>query len=364
MHGLFQDSNIHRVINNPPKWHYVKTVIQKNISKIVDYYQYALPAVHLPHILARLIGTDSTPYSLDSDEYVDCIGLENTKPLGMTSNYMLGKEHIGGFYNDQLPHYLLAHNEYFNPFDAISNWKKISPVVTMYHPYVDLECLFPNGKLFTSSNEFSVISINVPMLLLQHKLFIEDQRRNDTGDSNVYGTANYLSGYVLANMLEQQMDIAIFNRLLYTFKNGHPPHVSVQKKYQMALVDVHQLIDDNIKVILDNISKCDGKIDTILKMIPAISKKNMYEVLNTPDVVYNQQNHWLIILSQLKYFNGILSLAGTNGIKENKEAINHAYTNIIRNATVASMRSVVNNDIYLEAIDEINKFTQLVNRKF
>jgi hypothetical protein len=99
-------------------------------------------------------------------------------------------------------------------------------------------------------------------------------------------------------------------------------------------------------------------------MIPAISKDNMYEVLNTPDVVYNQQNHWLIILSQLKYFNAFLQLGGSNAIKQNQDAINHAYSSIVKNSTIASMRVVLSNDNYLEAIDEINKFSKLVNRKF
>ena len=365
MHGLFQHSDIHRVINNPPKWHYIKSSVLSNINKIVEFYHYAKPAVHNPHILARLIGSDSTPYSLDNGSYVDSIGLENTKTLQMTSNYSHGKEHIGGFYNDKLPHFLLAHNDYFNPFDAEKNWVNLKSVTPLYHPYMDLKSLYPNGKMFTGSNDYAILSINVPMLLLQHKLFEEAQaNKGVSDDSPIYSTSNFIGGYVLPNMLSKQMDIAILNRLIYLFRNKVLPVVSVEKKYQMALQDVDHLIDEQLFIILDNISKCDGKIDTIMKMIPAISATNMYEVLNTPEVLYNNQNHWLIILSQLKYLNAFLEMAGNNSIKQNQGTINNAYINIVRNATIASMKMILNDYNYRDTIEEINKFTSYLNRKF
>lgn len=139
----------------------------------------------------------------------------------MTSDINYGQVFKGVFYGPSCDELILYDEEYFNPFYAEKEWMRINAVKVLLHPKSDLALLLPNGRDSSTGGGLAVISVNVPLLAIQYRGFLKSQMlKIKAEDDAKLGIQHFIHMFVLPNMLYNQIDITIMNRLMNLFYNA------------------------------------------------------------------------------------------------------------------------------------------------
>jgi hypothetical protein len=251
----------------------------------------------------------NVPLSMDpviySDKVLD-IALNVAQILKMTSP--LSRGHVFNtslFYGDNVQEILLANIDPYDKQDLLVNWRDAAPIRILRHPKTDLNLYLLNRSVQTSEGGLSVISINIPMLATQYRLWCQYEGQ-DNGDSPE-SIATFLTRYPINNMLYSHFDLALFNRLFAMFKglalsNGanHSPFWQLDLTHRVDAVLVKQLI-----VYRDR----EADFDNFLRETPSVTADNLKELFRLPPTLINRQNTWALTLTRIPL---IMFLVQTN----------------------------------------------------
>lgn len=307
----------------PPNWRFVKDGLNRNLKTVTDYYNSRIMSVKSNHLLVRLLtglGVSMTHQIERYHQIVEAKALQYSAGFKLTSSISKGALFKGVFFGDNYLEALIATDETFNPYEARDNWESLKPVTCVYHNKSDLDLLIPNGKIQSTDEGVAVIAINIPMLAVQFRCFLEETFKNfEENNAILQSAATFVHMYVLPGMLESQLNIAMFNRA-YNLLTGRPMSESL-KKHPFYITDFGESVD---KIYLDQIKffkQSNKDFSSILRTFQTATG-SFQDALELPSIASTRQVVWAEVLARITAIEFMAKLSTDGGWKNNTATMN------------------------------------------
>jgi hypothetical protein len=325
MQQLFNSqSTIAHSILRYAEWNYIRAGLKRNLETVKQYYNTRIMAVKSNHLLCRIINTADVSHNLEIERYYDIL---DTKANAVSNVFLItspvnkGKLFDGVFYGQGTTEIIISSQESFNPEVVFKDWKNAKPVTVLLHPRSDLNLLLPNGKATSNESGLAVISINIPMLLVQFRGFTTDQLYlNSETSIGLQGVAHFVHRYVLPGLLESHLDIALFNRISNLILGA--PMGSSTMQHPFVMPDYTGEVSRIQNRIVCDLQNRSMEYKGMLEMIPAVSTQSMIEGTAMPYIPSTRQITWVETISRLDYLLALIKLGGSESIKLNRSLIN------------------------------------------
>jgi hypothetical protein len=350
----------------------LKELLDQMLEKNIAYYRMNRKYIDSRHPLVNVLNSINVPFSLDNRVYNDRVvdlTMNLCRIFGYTSAVSRGTVHYPSmFYGDGVYDAVLFILGEWDLDTFVKNWRNYSPIRVLRHPRNDLGLYPLNGNFPSGDEGFCVVSIDLPMLALQYKLWYEEEGLKKDGEEESIPT--FLSRYPLTNMQVSHLDVAIFNRLatLAQGKRGNDPAHSTP----FWQLDLSRQVDDILLKELASLADRKLTFDDQLIQLPAISQSNMFEVFETPMTgFWTKQVTWVYSLYLIPVLQFLVQQNAKNANPRNTEYLKDIRRFFISagndrdllQALPSSCREMVEDSIrigilpYLET--NLNKFTNL-----
>lgn len=302
MYDLFTqrfDSN--NSVIRPASFELIRRIYYREIEKITQYYNERVFTLNSNHLVCRLLNTASVPFYYELDRYTQVAYARSpyiAKYFNFTSDINYGKFFDGVFYGKGCTELVLSVEDYFNPYEALQNWKTLEAITVLEHPVSDLALNLPDGAQNSTATGLVVVAINVPLLLVQFRGFMAQQLgRMERAEAGQLDVAHFVHMYVLPGMLKSHMEIVLLNRM----KNLHygAPMSDRLEDHAFSVIDYSGKIDKVLQEVLKHIASRQITYSSMLKNIPTVFYRDMQEFLIMPDIAPTRQAWWALLLTRL-----------------------------------------------------------------
>jgi hypothetical protein len=265
--------------------------------------------------------TASVPTEYDIERFMEVVMARSpyvAKHFRFTSDIEYGVFHEGTFYGPGNKEIIFSHEEYFNPFDAVQNWRTLQPIKVLSHQISDFGLLLPDGKNSSTGQGFAAVAINLPMLLCMYRGFLMDQSAGiDSGGNSqsLLGVTHFVHMYVLPSMLYSHIDYVIMNRM-YNLYHGNEMSRPT-RKHAFLVVDYGDRMDNVLKEILKRLEDYKGSYFAYLQNIPSIFEEDMQVSLVMPDMPRTRQAWWALNVTRFEIMAFLIQLGGDGGVNSN-----------------------------------------------
>lgn len=304
-----------------PEMEYIRRSYLRELLHLEDYYHNRVYAVKSNHLLNQLLIHTTAPFDYTPDKFVEVVRSRApyvAKSFQLTSELEAGKLHDGVFYGPGSPEVIFSEDSYFDPYLVAKHWKNAVAVRPLLHPRSDMKLLFPNGKAVTNETGLSFVSINLPLLVFQHRCFMAEQMAKPD-DGTRLGSSHFLHMYVLPNLMYQSTDLSVLNRCMNLYY-GAPMGVPTFK-HAFRIADLTDKLNRALNKLLDSMSNVSMPYAAMLETIPAIRHKSMLPVLSLPEFPPTRQVWWAMVMSRLPVMKFLIDLGGDKGISRNRGEI-------------------------------------------
>lgn len=323
---------------------YLRVAYLRELGNIENYYHNRVYAVKSNHFLANLLTHLNVPMQYETEQYVNVATTRApylANAMRMTSVLDSGQLFDGVFYGPGCAELLLVDDSYFNPFYAELNWERICAVKVLLHPKSDLALLLPNGKVSGTEKGLAVLSINIPLLALQYRCFVQRQAKHVEGEIGQLGLSHFIHMFVLPNILYSHIDIAIQNRLMNITYQA--PMGEAILKHPFPVYDYRHRIDRVLTKVNNELINRDYYFEEILRFVPSISSDSMQQALMMPDVAPTRQIQWAMLLSRLPIMAWMVEVVGGSGLGRNRSQFN---------ALQKTLKRIQRENIYQQVLPE------------
>jgi hypothetical protein len=340
----------------PGSWNYVRDGLERNLKTVKEYYHNRAHAVKSSHLLVRLLTTLGVPYTLNLERFYDIVdgrALQYSMGLKLTSGLYRGAFFRNAFYGGNVLEIVIASTDPVDPYEIYNNWRHADSVRVFEHPKSDLGLLLPNGKMGSTGDGVAVIEVNIPKLAIQFKAFMDDQvRRTSGGMLNPQSTAQFVHTYVLPNMLESHLNIALFNRA-YNLLVGAPMS-EANMKHPFYLTDFSSQVD---KVYSDQLRYLQGNertFESILETFHGING-SFRETMRLPATPSTRQVVWTELISRLKCWEFLTDIPVSHGRSKNSNTLNQLFREIKRFESDRVLETSLPTDLYYDLEASIDR---------
>src|SRR5690606_21706694 len=246
--------------------------------------------------------------------------------LGLTSPLYKGKLHSPGvFYGKGYQEIIIATDDDFWLRDAKDTWREWEPVRVLSHPRSDLGYESLDGQANAREKGFAVITVNIPMLACQYKLWRESPESKD-GDSNRL-LQHFVLMYPLTNALRSHLDVALFNRLSRLWFD-ESPGVSY-RRLPFYTTDLRVRVDQSLRSMINRMLTQSLDMEGMLKVIPALYRKDALRVHQLPRMAYGNQILWGLYIARLNLIRFLVHFSRINNNAKNTAELNRIKRSII-----------------------------------
>ena len=325
MQNLFNTYSGPKVgLSTDPGWRYVRSGLQRNISTAVMYYRQRSFSVKSNHLLVRFLNSAAVSVNGSIESFYNqaqAQGVRLTTTFGISSSLSRGNVFQGTFFGNGSREIIVAGDDYANPVELEANWQDIQAVKFLDHPKSDLSLLLANGKAYSIEEGYSVISINVPSLLVQYRCWLKEQQAVYESGGDPSSNSVFIHRYVLPNMLYSQVDVAIFNRL-NNLAAGAPMGIPLFR-HAFVLIDYTAKVDKSLRYVQRLLSGLDRDFYTMMREVPLVSQPSLLEFSELPENAPTRQIVWTEIIARLKLISFLFNINPSHGSKLSKMQINH-----------------------------------------
>lgn len=348
MHKLFQlEQSGSTPYSRVPNWQVLSDGLVRNHKLVVNYYEQYPQVVSSSHFLVRLLYAVNIGKSLPIERfyYAACARSLNTAmALKLTTSLSRGDVFDGVFYGKGSREVIIGHIDSFDYAKSEYTWRSLESVRVLHHPKSDLSMIVPDGRATSAETGLSVISINIPMLLVQYYHFSKEQDARESQGMARRSVMQFIYSYVLTNALKSHLDYAVFNRM-YNMQRGIPMGESAVK-HSFALINYSSLLDESLKEMNRRAVDLPYKFDAKMKLVPSIFSANMSELSKLPDMASTLQVFWALVTSRIK----MLSFLVRANKVSNARAIGASeINNIQRLIRIQSTQDVMKNILGFDA---------------
>lgn len=298
---------------------YLRQPLLESLIMVKKYYRENIVYLDSTSVLASILFNIDLGLDVSDKQYVGYLESRTdslSRSLNITSSFNYGKIFSNEFYSDR--EILLLDTRRFNIDIANQYWENLAPVYPLLHPWSDIDYTLPiGGKINTANNGLSVINVNIGLLAYQFRAFLKNHmKENEPLNTTI---PIFLSQYVLPNMLNKQIDIAIFNILMNEWYQ-RPNSRSLEKMpFPLPIHQYMNKIKNMCKDILKWISNGRTLLYTqMLEGIPSLYEDNMAETFQMPDIANTRQVWWAVELARLNITLFLIDIGGKESIAYNR----------------------------------------------
>lgn len=340
----------------PPEFDYIKRTYEQQLRTITDYYKNRVYAVRNQHLLSRLLTIGEIPASYDLYRFLEAVYTRApfiAKHFQLTSEINYGHVKPSVFYGEENQEILLYNEDEFDVSEAIQHWQDIQAVKVIEHPFSDMGLLLPTGIKHSTDTGLVVISINIPLLLLQYRQFVLQQYVKTLNESeSLLGVTHFVHMYVLPNMLYSHLELCLVNRCMNLYYGA--PMGDQLKRHPFHVIDYKDKIDKSLMGIVKRLKKTRLLYFSVLKNIPSIYYEDSQASLQMPDLAHTRQVWWALLLSRLRIIQFLIDIGGESGLRMNGSLINRLHIDLKRLQDENIFRSILPNELYEDIMDRIN----------
>jgi hypothetical protein len=246
-------------------------------------------AVKSEHLLVQILQAVTVPKTLPYGRYYDHVReLEPalTQHFKLTNSFSYGRLHQGVFYKDQTEVLLSVRNLDVVLMEDLP-WREFAPVKVLRHGDDNLMLPMADGRAVVG-NDLCVLTIDIPMLALMYRGFVHEQRYFEKYYNRTPKTLQqFVSMYVLPQILDSHVDVALMNRLLNLYHLKATP--DYKNPHAVFVTDFNDLGDRVMQDCLKNLKSKSYNFAATLRSIPAFSFKNQLQATWIPEMPNTRQ---------------------------------------------------------------------------
>lgn len=348
---LFNSQN---AVIRPPEFEYIKRTYQAQLDNITEYYHNRVFAVPSQNLICRLLTTAEIPIQYELDRFLEVAYTRSpytAKQYNFTSDINYGLIKPSVFYGSDNHEIILYNEDYFDAHSEIRQWQQIQAIKVVEHPFSDLGLLLPTGINHSTDNGLVVMSINIPLLLLQYRCFVKQQQIKAYQGQSLLGVTHFVHMYVLPNILHSHLELCIINRLINLYYGA--PMGEAIKKHPFPLIDYSSKIDKVLLSIVKRVQKTKMLYFSVLKNIPSIEHEDAQAALIMPDIAKTRQVWWALLLSRLRIIKFLIDIGGVSGIAMNSSFIGHLKTDLKQLLDENMIKALLSDDLYYDTYETI-----------
>lgn len=339
MQSLFnRPSNPERGVVIPPSWSVTRQGLMRNLMLVSDYNRERSFMTKNSHLLVKIINSVRVNYAAPIERFYEHVENQAThvsthfrliNELSSTSN----PENT--FYGEGVQELILTHTEAFNIYEAYQNWELQTPVKVLLHPKTDLGMHIPTGVSYSNEKGLAVISINIPLLMIMYRGYVNSQLAKIKEGQQPKPTSCFVRSYVLTNMLASQLDLAIFNRMIaIATKQPMQPPI---RTHAVALANWDNQVDRALQEVINRLENTTLPLHDMLCNIPTVVAVNAAEIMALPPAATTRQYAWVEVVARLPVLVSMALLSPDKLRSFDKAEI----VAILRNADITSIRDML-----------------------
>lgn len=291
-----------------PKFNHVKDILKIQSGKVEDYYRFHNSHFPSNHLLMRLILSLNVSLERDLLSFV-AAAEDRTSKLAKTFKLIHPTNQNtetwnGTFYNTNTPEYIIASDDSFNVPLAWEKWESIVPVKIHSHPFTDMSIGIPNGKYPMHMTQGpAVISINIPMLALQYKAWVQfEQNRRSTS----LRLESFIYNYVITNMVKRHNEICLINRTIAYCTET--PINEFGRMHPFMVSDYSGPVDEVLIARDKYLSQRKVDFNQLFLVYDTLYFDTWAKVLKLPKMAPTRHSRWIYLLSYLPYIHFYLKV--------------------------------------------------------
>lgn len=349
MFDIFTEVTAEKYKSKLPAWDYIKRQLNDvALPKIESYYRGRPHPVPNQHLIVSLLRTMNIPISMPYMEYVfrsmdaagqACSSLRISHPISTGQLW-----ESGVFYNNRCKEIIVGHSERFDVDDAVKNWRSLEPIKVLRHDYSDLSFSRCDGKYSVTKEGWAVISINVPMLMLQYRRWLETEAVHENGSTA--SSAVFVGCYPITNMVRSHVDLCIWNRWV-AYCRGLP-FDSARDRHPFGMPDMSSRIDDCWPKLADVFYEKTLSFQDMLRFVPLVSVDSMHDRAIMPKAAPTRNVTWAFAIALLPIIAYVVDLNIQFDNKTNTRYLNELKRDLIQIASDNLFRRYLPRDAYLE----------------
>jgi hypothetical protein len=323
MYNLFEtQSKIQYPKTIPPEFNFLQRSYRQELIKIISYYQERNFSLPMSHLLSKILTNASVSRNTPLEIAIEAVYSRSdavARAMNISSPLSAGKLFNGPFYGESSDEFILHSSFKEWPEKFINKWKQLSPVSILLHPLSNMSLLQPIGKKVNTEEGISIFSIDIVLLVFQYRCFLIEQDKIQQRNDASFSAPLFIRKYVLPNMLYQQTDIVIINRLMNLFYGA--PMGAALFRYPFPIDNYQLKIDSLLGKVIKHIENKKMRYEAMLQQIPCITKENAQTTLMLPEIAPTRQIYWLLIISRLSIIKFLIDIGGKNAIVTNRDEI-------------------------------------------
>lgn len=299
----------------PGQVDFIQRTFQEKLVALRNYYREKTFYIRNDHLLVRLLITGMGSLRTDYQTFV-WVASDRSDALcrhfQLTGSASYGKIRYGEFYGEGSYEIIVGDDAYFDVNHAVNNWKDLTPVKVLGHAISDFGLTLPNGKDNHFVEGLATIYINIPMLFLQYRMFVEEQQRR--GDEGIISEKLFINRYVLPGMMVSHLDHVFMNRIM-NLHSGAPMTESLIRspffQAETGLDDksgISSQVNRTQESVLEKITKSQITPEQALTNIFTVTEPSAYELLKMPQIAPTRQFWWAYLLTRLKHVKFLLEI--------------------------------------------------------
>lgn len=330
MYQLFKDVQMQRQTKiDSPRFIFVRNMLLKEMTRIRNYNRESNIVVNGEHIVNQLLLNLNVALSRDLESYVRVCSVE-TERLARTFRLVHPvvdnpKPLSGHFYNADTKEFIILHANAFDYNRAYEDWTRISPIKIHYHSYTDMSMGIPNGNYSSPNGEsgYAVISINLPMLAVQYKAWVD--KVNDLREFKTQ-TVNFIHQYPVTNMLYRHMDIVLINRMMAIYRDK--PVAPFKSVHAIAVSNLSSAVDEVLNTRINIIKAGQYKFDQLFNIFGCLVSPTWFNLIRPIDLVPVRSVKWVLELQVIAFFEFFLEVRRASGGNYNNMELTRALRDI------------------------------------
>lgn len=248
-----------------PKMSYVQKRLDENTKRAIDYYRTSGETVRSNHPLVTLINSMNVVWSGDKQRFFDIC--DAVSPSVCNAIKIGGAIHspkmtLGGWfygYEEVLLSIEL-------PRDKDVPWYELEPLKVFAHGRTDLTFTLLDGIPNTNEESFSVIGIDVALLMYMYTCWRQYQLK--VFPDNPQTTGQFVANWILPNMIRSHNDVAWMNRLSRILEGTYPKPADTLKRTPFALSSSETFTHDILSAMKERFTEQSYEWADILMCVP------------------------------------------------------------------------------------------------
>ena len=222
---------------------------------------------------------------------------------GITSDVTFGKLHQDQFYT----HQNVIISTTFADQMLETDWTKVRAVRVLTHPMTSMDLFLPGVYKHQMYNGLTVIGIDLPLYGYQLKKWTEVNDLLPEGQQEAI--AEFVSKYVLANMVPEYIDIALRNRLEYIYYDDPIPKTIHERSWA---VSYSTAMEHPIRQVLKAIMTSRSTYLKGLSEIPMVFKNDYLEAVPMEIASLSTYSYWVVLIVYTDWVYNCLLFMGSN----------------------------------------------------